>query len=520
MKLATLCAAAAIASCSFAAHAQSDISGSWYNPKQSGHGHSVDQTSADTTLMHWFTYDFAGNPMPLYAEGKRSGNAFIGTAYAPYGPRFGDFDPAELIFEPWGTLSFTPTACGAAVLSWNSSAVDGTQAFGTGQTPMQALAPLSCSPNEPQVPAKLAGLSGTWYHTQLQGAGLNVQVLNDRSALIYWYTYDQHGQPKPLYIEAAIDGQRLDGKAYAPRGMRFGEFSRGTLQVQEFGNVSLEFHDCRSATLTYDTPLGKGQLPISRLTKPYEAVCQLADATPANLGPRYRGQLNLPDGTPAGAVSMLVNSRDELLVSIVMSGEYRGAFHYENGQRMLHLGRTSDWPLATFGSQLEGPVQYDAQADRLTAVLVDEYGARVSLTLPADERPLGYDPARTTLAAALPGSYGEDRNLVYVYLGPRIEIKSDLSFEVIEEGQISARGKIRNLDNATGVFDFDLRRDPAFFQFNDARRVFGSGRLELGRPDYPGQTPPVKLLLLGLGAGESLPAQEQATLFYYRNRNP
>jgi hypothetical protein len=516
MKLATLCAAAAIASCSFASHAQSDISGSWYNPKQSGHGHSVDQISAETTLMHWFTYDFAGNPMPLYAEGKRSGNAFVGTAYAPYGPRFGDFDPAELIFESWGTLSFAPTTCGAATLSWNSNAVDGSQTFGTGQTPMQALAPLSCSPHAPQIPAKLAGLSGIWYHTQLQGAGLNVQVLNDRSALIYWYTYDQHGQPKPLYIEAAIDGQRLDGKAYAPRGMRFGEFSRSTLQVEDFGNVSLEFHDCDSATLKYDTPLGKGELPISRLTKPFEPSCQLADATPAGLGPRYSGAMALLNGEPAGAVSMLVNSRDELLVSIVMSGQYRGAFHYENGQRMLHLGRTGDWPLATFGRQLKGPVHYDAQADRLTATLVDEHGTKAILTLPESARALGYDPSKTTLAAALPGTYGEDRHIVWIYLGPRIEIRPDLSFDVVEDGRIAARGKIRNLDSATGVFDFDLRRESWYSGSND--RIFGSGRLETGVTDYPWQKPPVTLMLLGLGAGETLPAQEQATVFYYNRR--
>lgn len=121
------------------------ISGAWFNPTQSGHGLSVSLVDGGTrAAVIWHVYDRAGEPLTLYVEGVVEGREILGTAYAPIGMRFGEFDPERLALPVWGEVVMRFDSCEAGTLSWTSS-VEG---FAAGSVPIQPLAPiagLSCS---------------------------------------------------------------------------------------------------------------------------------------------------------------------------------------------------------------------------------------------------------------------------------------------------------------------------------------------------------------------------------------
>lgn len=438
-------------------HAQT-YSGSWYNPLQSGHGLSVDQLSSDAALLLWFTYDHAGDPMPLYAETSRNdAGVFSGAAYAPHGPRFNDFDPAELVFEPWGTLFFAPASCEAATLSWAAPA------FGAGNTPMRPLVSnANCA--VPRMESKLSGMAGTWYHPQLQGVSLNVQVLDDESALVYWYTYDAEGKPLLLYIEARIEGQRLNGRAIAPRGMRFGTFSHIDLSVRDLGEVQLEFHDCDSATLRWNTPLGRGEQPVSRLTRLQGTRCDLPEANPQYLPVAYTGTATI-DTFPftKDKATILVGANGDLVFGSYMAGWYRGRFHREGNKLFLR-----------FNEGMGGEVTSDPETGLIRAKIDFDLPGKNGYLLE-----LAAEPA-IQVPTDLAGVY---RDVVVPRPGARasyLAIESSGRFVLAGPAGLG-RGRITSFDPLTGRFVFDFRFDADLFVSSGplyaAKRVVGLGLL-------------------------------------------
>lgn len=442
------------------------VSGSWYNPLQSGHGLAIDETSPSSSLLLWFAYDAEGEPMPLYVEAERGADGeFAGQAYAPFGPRFGDWDPAELQFEPWGRLSFEPQACDRGTLRWNS------EAFGAGATPMRLLA-YSAGTACPHVtlPAmRLGGLSGTWYHPQLQGASVNVQVIDGQSALAYWYTYGADGMPKPLYIQGRFTAGTLAGQALAPHGMKFGSFRREDLEVQDFGEVSIDFHDCSHAMLFYETPLGRGALPLVRLTQLEDVACGLPSGLPADLPRHFVGTHDrVLDSMP---ISAMLTSRDELL--IWMDGKVRRGFFRPNINATLQ---------ARFDDGTEAGL-FRATPERLSGYLGGGVTGRGLELHSVAVRTDG-------LAGMLVGTWSAGQPSPIATQGAAFIIGADGTLTYTDQWRAVARGRIGRIDEARGSFDFDLR-----FEGPEANnRVIGSGRVlgqgtSSGRLELFGTTP-------------------------------
>lgn len=123
------------------------------------------------------------------------------------------------------------------------------------------------------------GISGSWYNRAESGHGLSVEILSPEHALVYWYTYDTEGHPIFLYIEGRIEDRRIQGRALAPQGMKFGQFTRADLQLPEWGSVTLEFSSCNTGTLSWDAHLpefGQGSMPLQRLTAIQGLGCDFA----------------------------------------------------------------------------------------------------------------------------------------------------------------------------------------------------------------------------------------------------
>jgi hypothetical protein len=87
-------------------------SGSWYNPDQSGHGFSVEYSVLDdessVVVAYWYVYDSEGNPIYLIGVGEpQEDNSVTLVFEAPYGMKFGEFDPDSTIRGDGGSGVFT-----------------------------------------------------------------------------------------------------------------------------------------------------------------------------------------------------------------------------------------------------------------------------------------------------------------------------------------------------------------------------------------------------------------------------
>lgn len=124
-------------------------------------------------------------------------------------------------------------------------------------------------------------VTGNFYNPAQSGYGVNVEVLDEARAIVYWHVYDHAGNPMSLYMEGRIDDNRIHGSAYAPRGMRFGEFNRSSLQVPFWGELELVFQSCARATMKYSSPngFGAGEIPLQRLG--FTAQCRGGHLLPA-----------------------------------------------------------------------------------------------------------------------------------------------------------------------------------------------------------------------------------------------
>ena len=96
-------------------------SGSWYDPTKSGHGFSLEIFSNTRAIMFWYTYDNAGEPLYLYADGVISGDSITFTGYYFAGMPFGTFDPAANVRQTWGTMSMTFLDCDTATFTYAST---------------------------------------------------------------------------------------------------------------------------------------------------------------------------------------------------------------------------------------------------------------------------------------------------------------------------------------------------------------------------------------------------------------
>lgn len=113
------------------------MSGSWYNPAQSGHGIMLDLLSASGAWMCWFTFDLSGNRTWICGTGSISGNTIsFPAAFLVSGGKFPPlFDPNAITEVPWGSITVAFTGCNAGTMSWTTS----TAGYQSGSMPLTRL---------------------------------------------------------------------------------------------------------------------------------------------------------------------------------------------------------------------------------------------------------------------------------------------------------------------------------------------------------------------------------------------
>jgi plastocyanin len=116
------------------------ITGSWFDPVQSGHGFMIEVLPGAPMrmLVQWVTFAPEGGQSWVYAVGPIDGDRAVleGIQVVGSGARFPpNFDAAHLNVQGWGTLTFTFSDCAHGHVDWTAAAAD----YGSGSMDLTRL---------------------------------------------------------------------------------------------------------------------------------------------------------------------------------------------------------------------------------------------------------------------------------------------------------------------------------------------------------------------------------------------
>lgn len=134
------------------AHELQWLSGTWYDPVRDGEGFVVEVTPAGQGVVYWFTYrgDESEHQAWMTGLGDFDGQSLhIEELLMPIGGVWGeDFDPSQIEFRHWGSLSIDFIDDTQAEVSWESVLGE----FGSGGYPLQRLSHVQMAECEAEAP--------------------------------------------------------------------------------------------------------------------------------------------------------------------------------------------------------------------------------------------------------------------------------------------------------------------------------------------------------------------------------
>jgi len=97
--------------------------------------------------------------------------------------------------------------------------------------------------------------SGSYFNENQSGHGFSIEF-GELSpgvpfAVVYWYTYDDLGNPIFMLGNGTPDGNTLEFTFESPVGMKYGEFNPGTVVRESGGTAVFVFSDRDNATFSY-----------------------------------------------------------------------------------------------------------------------------------------------------------------------------------------------------------------------------------------------------------------------------
>lgn len=99
-----------------------EFSATWIDPAHTGHGFNIEvvgQGAEKTMLAYWYTYDLAGRPSWVVANGQVQGDRATLNAFTAEGGAPGSsFDPANVRLIPWGTLQIQFSDCNTGTVNY------------------------------------------------------------------------------------------------------------------------------------------------------------------------------------------------------------------------------------------------------------------------------------------------------------------------------------------------------------------------------------------------------------------
>lgn len=107
------------------------ITGSWFDPEQSGHGLMIQVLPNNRIVATWLAFNPAGTEQAWFSgAGSYSGNTAIIAMQQPIGGRWiPNFNSDQVVLGSWGTLKFTFTDCKHGKVEFSAGAGYGTSSL-------------------------------------------------------------------------------------------------------------------------------------------------------------------------------------------------------------------------------------------------------------------------------------------------------------------------------------------------------------------------------------------------------
>jgi len=247
------------------------MAGTWLSTADNGIGYIIEPLPDARVVVAWASYDEAGGQRWLVGVGEQLGNRIIVDQMSmASGASFQQFDPDDVQRTPFaGSLEFTFTDCDSGVLQFHGFGQTGVR---TDLINSSRVAGSSCDEQVTELPA-LAHASGSWHDASRNGEGMNLHVLPDGRAVLFWYSNNNQGEQ--IWFTGvgttAEDSSRIDfDRLVQTGGGRFGNlFDPADVERIEVGQASFT-PLCNNASLDFsfaDPELGSGSLNLVRLTR-------------------------------------------------------------------------------------------------------------------------------------------------------------------------------------------------------------------------------------------------------------
>jgi hypothetical protein len=189
----------------------------------------------------------------------------------PTGATFGpNFDPDDVDYADFGSLAFQLPSCEAGSPKGTLYIYpDGLSNYESLviQNYEQLTRLVDC---ETGVGAVNNPLSGSWYDPTHNGEGIILQVLENGTAVVQWFTYDEAGDQMWIQGTGTFDGNTLTVEnLFTSTGTAWGTgFDTEDIDYPAWGVLEIIFGNCGEAVLNYDSGVGfgAGTLNLVRLS--------------------------------------------------------------------------------------------------------------------------------------------------------------------------------------------------------------------------------------------------------------
>lgn len=146
------------------------------------------------------------------------------------------------------------------------------------------MAAASVAHGQPAPPAEDARVVGPghtahWYEPASSGAGWQLEIIDENTALVYWFTYDESGDQRWLIgsgnIRRTDEGEWIEfPELYATSGASFGSgFDPDDVERELVGQARMWFSNCLEGKFSYDAFGQQETLTVGRLTRTMGADC-------------------------------------------------------------------------------------------------------------------------------------------------------------------------------------------------------------------------------------------------------
>lgn len=248
-------------------------SAAFYNANRTGEGIFVELLEDDRAVVYVFSYSRNGPGQAwMLGVGKQVGEGIIiNQMLQPTGARFGpEFDPDNVIYTDFGSLAFHPPACqsdasGGTLFIYPDGLSNYESLVIQNYVQLTSLVDCETSTGPANSP-----LSGSWFDPSHNGEGIILQVLENGTAVVQWFTYDDKGNQMWIQGTGTFDGDTLTVEnLFTSEGTAWGTgFDPDDISYPAWGVLEIIFGSCGEAVLNYDSGIGfgAGTLNLVRLS--------------------------------------------------------------------------------------------------------------------------------------------------------------------------------------------------------------------------------------------------------------